>query len=63
MSLCIVGAFSLALRLFIIYSKITSPRCQTSHHPEPMDILEECGPETLDELINNIQELELEVGD
>ncbi|CAB1116918.1 unnamed protein product [Ectocarpus sp. CCAP 1310/34] len=26
-----------------------------------MDILEECGPETLDELINNIQELELEV--
>ncbi|CAM9512475.1 unnamed protein product [Ectocarpus sp. 4 AP-2014] len=33
----------------------------TPHNPEPMDILEECGPDTLDELINNIQELELEV--
>lgn len=28
-----------------------------------MDILEEYEPETLDELIKNIQELELEVGD
>ncbi|CAM9137683.1 unnamed protein product [Ectocarpus fasciculatus] len=33
----------------------------TAHHPERMDILEECEPETLDELIKNIQELELEV--